>query len=71
MERLFVVKDDNRILVLNSDEIFIRDGKPYICVRGIGGYDGDRPLINVEYKEIEEIQIFESDDGSYVISKKV
>lgn len=71
MEKLFIVKEDNRILILNSDEIFMRDGKPYVCMRSINGHDGDRPLINVEYKEVEEIQIAESDDGNYVITKKV
>lgn len=73
MERLFIVKEDNRILILNSDEIFMRDGKPYVCMRSIVDKNGEYTPgnINVEYKEVEEIQIAESDDGNYVITKKV
>jgi hypothetical protein len=73
MERLFRVKEDSRILILNADEIVYRDEKPCVCMRSLvnknGGYTPGN--ITVEYKEVEEIQIFESDDGSYVISKKV
>lgn len=79
MERLFRVKDDNRILILNADEIIEKEGKPFVMMRNIVEtsikLDDEtiisEPLISVEYKEVEEVQIFESDDGSYVISKKV
>lgn len=70
MGRLFKIKDDNRILILNSDEIIYRDGKLYVCMRSINGYDGDRPLINVEYKEVEEVAIYQMDNGEYIVTKK-
>ena len=73
MERLFVVKEDNRILILNNDEIFMRDGKPYVCMRSINSNNGEYTVgsITVEYKEVEEIQISESDNGNYVVTRRV
>lgn len=70
MGRLFKIKEDNRILILNSDEIIYRDGKLYVIMRSIGGYDGVRPLINVEYKEVEEVAIYQMDNGEYIVTKK-
>ena len=60
MERIFRLKDDNRILIVGSDEVVERDGKFYTTMRSIAKTnfgDDSVPHINIEYKEVEEINI--------------
>lgn len=73
MERLFKIKDDNRILILDSDDIIYRDGKLYVVMRSLANTnfkDDIVPHINIEYKEVEEVAIYQMDNGEYVITKK-
>lgn len=72
MGRLFKMKDDNRILILGSDEIIERDGKFFVTIRSLANTnfkDNTVPHINIEYKEVEEVEIYSSDDG-YIVTKK-
>ncbi len=73
MGRLFKIKEDNRILILGSDEIVMRDGKPCVCVRSISSKDGEFTpgCITVEYKEVEEVAIYQMDNGEYIVTKKI
>lgn len=60
MERIFRVKDDNKLLILNSDDIVERDGKFYVAMRSFVNTnfeDNSVPHINVEYKEVEEVEL--------------
>lgn len=69
MKRIFRLKDDNRMLILNSIEIVERDGKFYFPMRSLTNTnfeDDTVPHINIEWKEVEEVKIIPAVSGEEV-----
>ncbi len=69
MKKIFRLKDDNRILIVGSEEIVEKDGKFYTTIRSLANTnfeDDSVPHINLEYKEVEEVKFVPVVDGENV-----